>query len=71
MWHWNNHAADRRALGNYLANALNACPDECCQTWVRLAEIHRQAGNKTEFDILAGRLREVYNLQLPDWPASQ
>ncbi len=71
MWNWRNQAQDRREMGNYLANSLKACPDQCCQTWVKLAEIHRKAGNRAEFEILAGRLKETYDIILPEWQTHQ
>lgn len=69
MRFWRTHSDDRRALGDYLANSLNACPEKSCHAWLELAEIHRKAGNKAEFDILAGRLKESYNVHLPEWTA--
>ena len=71
MWHWNNNSADRQALGDYLANTLTATPDQSCQAWVELAEIHRKAGNKNEFDILAGRLKDICGIRLRDWTSEQ
>ena len=67
MWFWRSKTEDRRDLGDYLADSLNACPEKSCHAWLELAEIHRKAGNKAEFDILAGRLQEIYNVHLPEW----
>jgi len=69
MWFWRNKTEDRRDLSDYLANSLNASPEKSCHAWLELAEIHRQAGNKTEFDILSARLKENHNVHLPEWTA--
>lgn len=42
-------------------------PDEL-QPWKQLLELYRQCDMRSEFEALRPRIREKFNVELPDWP---
>lgn len=52
-----------------LEEYLQANPGEAVQPWVLLLQIYREAGMHVEFDTLAGRFHQRFNVELQQWAA--
>lgn len=44
-------------------------PDVAVEPWLKLLDVLRHSGKRTEFDQYSTRLRQHFNLDLPDWDA--
>lgn len=52
-----------------LVEHIRENPRESLPQWLKLLEIHRQSGNRTEFERSAAELRQHFNVQPEDWNA--
>jgi len=57
---------DAQALQEYIDNN----PQEALQPWVRLLEVYRLAGMRSEFDSVAHNLNQHFNVEVQHWDAA-
>ncbi len=50
-----------------LADQIRKDPRHALSHWLKLLEVHRQSGNKAEFDKAVGELQKHFNIAPPGW----
>lgn len=53
-----------------LADYIEANPKQAVRPWLKLLEVYRDAGMQTEFDTLAHRLNQTFNVETMGWDAT-
>ena len=55
-----------QALQEYIDNS----PQEALQPWIRLMDVYRMAGMRTEFESVAAKLNQNFNVEVQYWEAT-
>lgn len=53
-----------------LQEYIEANPKEALQPWVKLLDIYREGNMREQFDVLAGKLHQNFNVELQQWDGS-
>ena len=56
-----------QALQEYIDNS----PQEALQPWIRLMDVYRMAGMKSEFETVAANLNKNFNVEIQQWDGEQ
>lgn len=56
-----------KSAAKTLVAYIDTSPHQSLQPSLKLLEVYRSAGMKTEYDILAGRIKQSFNVAIPGW----